>query len=71
MAAARVPMPIASTAQVTNLLLAWGQGDERAFEQLVPMVHAELRRIAKRQIGTVKRDWTIAKRWLRRELKKA
>ena len=28
-----------------------GHGDERAFEQLVPMVHAELRRIARRQMG--------------------
>ena len=44
-------MPIPSTAQVTNLLLAWGTGDERAFEQLVPVVHAELRRIARRQMG--------------------
>lgn len=44
-------MPIPSTAQVTNLLLAWGNGDEMAFEQLVPMVHAELRRIARRHMG--------------------
>ena len=44
-------MPISSTAQVTNLLLAWGNGDELAFEQLVPLVHAELRRIARRQMG--------------------
>jgi RNA polymerase sigma factor (TIGR02999 family) len=36
---------------VTNLLLAWGHGDERAFEQLVPVGHAELRRIARRQTG--------------------
>jgi RNA polymerase sigma factor (TIGR02999 family) len=45
------PMPIPSTVQVTNLLLAWGHGDELAFEQLVPLVHAELRRIARRQMG--------------------
>jgi RNA polymerase sigma factor (TIGR02999 family) len=44
-------MPIPSTAQVTKLLLAWGNGDEVAFEQLVPAVHAELRRIARRQMG--------------------
>jgi len=40
-----------STAQVTKLLLAWGNGDEAAFAQLVPVVHAELRRIARRQMG--------------------
>jgi RNA polymerase sigma factor (TIGR02999 family) len=33
---------------VTALLLAWGQGDEAAFERLVPLVHAELHRIAMR-----------------------
>ena len=51
MAVDRPSMPIPSTAQVTNLLLAWGNGDEVAFEQLVPVVHAELRRIARRQMG--------------------
>jgi RNA polymerase sigma factor (TIGR02999 family) len=45
---ARVPLP--STAQVTNLLVAWGQGDEAAFERLIPVVHAELRRIARRHM---------------------
>ena len=38
----RFLMGIPSTAQVTNLLLAWGNGDEAAFERLVPLVHAEL-----------------------------
>jgi RNA polymerase sigma-70 factor (ECF subfamily) len=36
------------TPDVTGLLLAWGGGDEAALEQLVPLVHAELRRIARR-----------------------
>jgi RNA polymerase sigma-70 factor, ECF subfamily len=40
-----------SAPHVTNLLLAWGNGDEVAFEELVPLVHAELRRIARRQMG--------------------
>lgn len=31
---------------VTQLLEAWGNGDESALEQLVPLVHGELRRIA-------------------------
>jgi RNA polymerase sigma factor (TIGR02999 family) len=33
---------------VTELLLAWGKGDEAALERLVPIVHDELRRIARR-----------------------
>ena len=44
-------MATPSTAQVTNLLVAWGQGDEAAFEQLIPVVHGELRRIARRHMG--------------------
>jgi RNA polymerase sigma factor (TIGR02999 family) len=37
----------ADIGQVTGLLLAWGKGDEAAFEQLVPLVHDELHRIAR------------------------
>ena len=33
---------------MTGLLLAWGQGDEGALGQLVPLVERELHRIAKR-----------------------
>ena len=35
----------------TELLLAWSRGDARAFDQLVPMVHAELRRLARQSHG--------------------
>jgi len=31
---------------VTELLLAWGSGEESAFERLIPIVHDELHRIA-------------------------
>jgi RNA polymerase sigma factor (TIGR02999 family) len=33
---------------VTGLLIAWRQGDAAALEQLVPLVHQELHRIAQR-----------------------
>ncbi len=33
---------------VTDLLLAWRSGDEAALDRLVPLVHDELRRIARR-----------------------
>jgi len=44
-------MPESSPVPVTQLLLAWGQGDEAALEQLIPLVHAELRRVARRRMG--------------------
>jgi RNA polymerase sigma factor (TIGR02999 family) len=39
---------MADPGSVTGLLLAWGKGDEAAFQQLVPLVERELHRIAKR-----------------------
>ncbi len=51
MAPARFPVPIPANPEVTALLLAWGHGDDAAFDRLVPMVHAELRRIARRHMG--------------------
>lgn len=36
--------------EVTQVLEAWKQGDDRALEQLLPMVYAELRAIAGRQL---------------------
>jgi RNA polymerase sigma factor (TIGR02999 family) len=40
-----------SPQNVTGLLIAWNKGDESALEQLVPMVHAELHRLARRYMG--------------------
>ncbi len=37
--------------QVTGLLLAWSGGDETALEKLMPLVYAELHRLAKRYMG--------------------
>ncbi len=33
---------------VTALLRAWGKGDEGALERLIPLMHQELRRVARR-----------------------
>jgi hypothetical protein len=42
---------------VTGLLLAWGTGDEAAFDRLVPIVCEELRRIARRcRAGQLMKD---------------
>jgi RNA polymerase sigma factor (TIGR02999 family) len=37
-----------SPEDVTQLLLAWSQGDQSAFEKLVPLVYNELYRLARR-----------------------
>jgi len=37
-----------SSHNVTGLLIAWNNGDQSALEQLAPMVHAELHRLARR-----------------------
>jgi len=39
------------THDVTELLVAWGEGDEGALEKLAPLVHAELRRLAHSYMG--------------------
>ena len=44
-------MTEASSHEVTALLIAWGDGDESALEKLVPLIHAELYRLAKRYMG--------------------
>jgi RNA polymerase sigma factor (TIGR02999 family) len=36
---------------VTRLLARWNDGDEAALQQLVPIVHEELRRLAQRQMA--------------------
>ena len=36
---------------VTGLLVAWGRGDLKAFESLIPLVQDELRRIARRRMA--------------------
>ena len=37
----------AITEEVTQLLRSWGDGDQEALEKLVPLVYAELRRLAR------------------------
>jgi RNA polymerase sigma factor (TIGR02999 family) len=36
--------------EVTRLLLAWRQGDDRALESLIPIVYGELHRMAERHL---------------------
>ncbi len=40
-----------SSDNLTQLLVAWSEGDEAALEKLVPLVHAELHRLARRYMN--------------------
>jgi RNA polymerase sigma factor (TIGR02999 family) len=45
-----------STPDVTELLVAFSQGDPEAFDRLVPLVYDDLRRIARRQLSRNEAD---------------
>lgn len=45
--------------EVTQLLAAWGKGDKSALDRLLPLVHAELRRIARRQMSQERDGHTL------------
>ncbi|MEX2271838.1 MAG: sigma-70 family RNA polymerase sigma factor [Vicinamibacterales bacterium] len=49
----------AASAGITDLLLQWGGGDHEALSRLMPLVYAELRRIARVQLRHEARGQTI------------
>src|SRR5262245_53212681 len=53
------PSPDRSTPHVTELLLAWGRGDRAALDELVPVVHQELRRLARLQMRGERDNHTL------------
>jgi hypothetical protein len=44
---------------VTQLLARWKDGDDAALQQLVPIVHEELRRLARRQVAAERPGHTL------------
>jgi RNA polymerase sigma factor (TIGR02999 family) len=50
---------VATPKSVTGLLLAWGQGDEGALEQLIPRVERELHRIARRCLAGERAGYSL------------
>jgi RNA polymerase sigma factor (TIGR02999 family) len=48
-----------SPGAVTELLRAWSDGDEGALERLLPLVEAELRRLARGYMGRERPDHTL------------
>ena len=45
--------------QVTQLLVEWSAGNEAALEQLMPLVYAELHRMARRYMGGQGKEHTL------------
>jgi len=45
-----------TTHEITELLVAWSEGDRGALDQLVPIVEAELRRLAKSYLSRERPD---------------
>jgi RNA polymerase sigma-70 factor, ECF subfamily len=56
---ARPPSRDRSRLHVTELLLAWGSGDRSALDELVPLVHQELRRLARSQMRGERDNHTL------------
>ena len=52
-------MTVQSSDEITQLLLAWSDGDQKAFEQLSPLIHGELRRLAHRYLGGERPDHSL------------
>ncbi len=50
---------MASPRDVTVLLGDWSRGDQTALDQLLPLVYAELRRVAARQLRRERADHTL------------
>ncbi len=51
--------PSTSHREVTQLLIAWGNGDKAALDQLMPLVYEELRRLAHRYMGRERPGHTL------------
>ena len=52
-------MADASSHLVSRLLARWKDGDEAALQELVPIVHEELRRLARRQMAGERPSHTL------------
>lgn len=51
--------PVKPGSDVTELLLAWGEGESAALDRLTPLVYGELHRMAARYMGGERPDHTL------------
>ena len=52
-------VPSSPTHEVTQLLVAWGNGDKAALDRLMPLVHTELRRLARHYMSRERSGHTL------------
>ena len=52
-------METTTSHDITRLLLAWNDGDSAALAHLIPIVHAELRRLARRYLQSERAGHTL------------
>lgn len=52
-------MAVPSPKEVTRLLIDWGNGDQAALDELIPLVYDELRRLARRYMRRESQDHTL------------
>jgi RNA polymerase sigma-70 factor, ECF subfamily len=52
-------MPLSPTENVTGLLIDWSNGDQTAYDRLVPLVYAELHRLAHHYMRNERLDHTL------------
>lgn len=51
--------PAAPPGDVTRLLQAWGRGDTRALDELIPLVYGELHRLAEKHLARERAGHTL------------
>ena len=49
-------MPAGDRLDISGLLMAWSQGDDKALEEVMPAIYPELRRIARHHLGGANPD---------------
>lgn len=52
-------MPASAPQEVTQMLLDWSNGDQRALDRLIPVVYGELHRLASRHLRHERADHTL------------
>src|SRR5215204_7490020 len=52
-------IPSSPPHEVTRLLIAWGNGDQTALDRLMPLVHTELRRLARHYMSRERPGHTL------------
>ena len=52
-------MATPSPKEITEILVAWSNGDEAALEKLIPLVYQELHRLAHRYLGRERSGHTL------------